>query len=353
MTDLNRDRLLTIVLAILTGLVLVACLFVLAPFVPALTWALALSVIGYPVHRWITKRVHKPDLAAGLSVAVITVGLLGPTILIGYQVAKQVTANIAEIQAEAQNRSWTKMLDSYPKIGAAVEWVETRFDLDDQARKVVDAVQQWARKTLTSTAWSIAQVFIALFCLFFFLRDHHLVIRSFRSMAPLSDPETDKVFRDVRDIVHATIYGNVVTAVIQGSLGGTMFWILGIPTALLWAVVMALLSLVPSLGAFVVWLPAAAILGMQGHYLKAAILAGWGIFVVGTIDNIVYPILVGREMRMHTLNVFLATVGGLMAFGAPGIVIGPVVFALAFALIGVWRGRTARNRTAENTTAIL
>jgi predicted PurR-regulated permease PerM len=353
MTEPNRDRLLTIVLAILTGLVFVACLFVLAPFVPALTWALALSVIGFPIHRWIAKRVHKPDLAAGLSVAVITVGLLGPTLFIGYQVAKQVSANISEVQAEAQNRSWSKLLESHPKIGAAVDWVETRLDLDDQARKIADALQQWARNTLTSTAWSIAQVLISLFCLFFFLRDHHIVMRGFRSMSPLSDQESDKVFRDVRDIVHATIYGNVVTALIQGGLGGTMFWLLGIPTALLWAVVMALLSLVPSLGAFVIWLPAAAILGIQGHWAKAAILAGWGVFVVGTIDNIVYPILVGKEMRMHTLNVFLATVGGLMAFGAPGIVIGPVVFALAFSLVRVWRTRTTRMRSAENTTAIL
>jgi predicted PurR-regulated permease PerM len=352
MPDLNRDRLLVIVLAIVTALVLVACLFVLSPFVPALTWALALAVIGYPIHRWIAKRVHKPDLAAGLSVAVITIGLLGPTFLIGYQVVKQVSANIAQVRNDAQSGEWEKSLDSQPKIKSAVDWVQTRLDLPDQAKKVADGIQQWVGNALTSTAWSIAQLFIALFCLFFFLRDHALVMRGFRSMAPLSDTEADKVFREVRDIVHATIYGNVVTALIQGSLGGTMFWILGIPTALLWAVVMALLSLVPSLGAFVVWLPAAAILGLQGHWVKAAILAGWGVFVVGTIDNVVYPVLVGKEMRMHTLTVFLATVGGLMAFGAPGIVLGPVAFALAFALIGVWRARTAHNRSAESASAI-
>jgi predicted PurR-regulated permease PerM len=352
MPDLNRDRLLVIVLAIFTGLVILACLFVLAPFVPALTWALALSVIGFPIHRWITKRVRKPDLAAGLSVAVITLGLLGPTFLIGYQVAKQVSSNIAQIRDQAQGGEWARTLESHPRIKSAVDWVKTQFDLDSQAKKIADTVQQRLGNALTTTAWSFAQLIIALFCLFFFLRDHAKVMRGFRSMAPLSDTEADNVFREVRDIVHATIYGNVVTALIQGSLGGTMFWILGIPAALLWAVVMALLSLVPSLGAFVVWLPAAAILGIEGHWVKAAVLAGWGVFVVGTIDNVVYPILVGKEMRMHTLTVFLATVGGLMVFGAPGIVLGPVSFALAFALIGVWRARTANNRSAENATAI-
>jgi predicted PurR-regulated permease PerM len=352
MPDLNRDRLLVIVLAIFTGLVILACLFVLAPFVPALTWALALTVVGYPIHRWIAKRVRRPDLAAALSVAIITIGLLGPTFFIGYQVAKQVSANIAQIRDEAESGEWTRTLQSHPKIKSAVDWVQTQFDLQAQAKKIADAVQRRVGNTLTTTAWSIAQLLIALFCLFFFFRDHERVMRGLRSMAPLTDGETDRVLREVRDIVHATIYGTVVTALIQGSLGGTMFWILGIPAALLWAVVMALLSLVPSLGSFVVWLPAAAILGIQGHWVKTAILAGWGVFVVGTIDNIVYPILVGKEMRMHTLTVFLATVGGLMAFGAPGIVLGPLAFALAFALIGVWRARTANNRSAENVAAI-
>jgi predicted PurR-regulated permease PerM len=155
----------------------------------------------------------------------------------------------------------------------------------------------------------------------------------------MTPAESAYFFERIRSMAHATIYGSVTTAVVQGTLGGIMFAILGIRAALLWAVVMALLSMIPSAGAFVVWIPTAIVLAAQGDWTRATILVAWGTLVVGTIDNVLYPWLVGKEVRLHQLAVFVAIVGGLLAFGAAGLVLGPVVAAATMALLDIVQQR--------------
>jgi len=155
----------------------------------------------------------------------------------------------------------------------------------------------------------------------------------------------------VSDTVYATIYGTLVVAAIQGALGGLMFWWLGLPGPILWGAAMALLAVIPVLGAFVIWVPAAIFLAATGAVGKALILTAWGSIVVGLIDNLLYPVLVGNRLRLHTVPVFFSIVGGLMFFGAAGLVLGPVVLALTMAVIDIWRRRTAHGKAAEEEVA--
>ena len=155
----------------------------------------------------------------------------------------------------------------------------------------------------------------------------------------MTPSEATYFFERIRSMAHATIYGSLTTAIVQGTLGGLMFAILGIRGALLWGAVMALLSMIPSAGAFVVWIPAAIVLALQGDWVRATILVGWGTLVVGTIDNVLYPWLVGQQVRMHQLAVFVAVVGGLLAFGAAGLVLGPVIAAATLALLDIVQQR--------------
>ena len=199
---------------------------------------------------------------------------------------------------------------------------------------------------LRSALWAALQVTVALFALFFLFRDQDAVLKTVRSYMPMSDGETTYFFEELRRMTHATIFGNVVVALVQGALGGLMFALLGIPAALLWAVAMALLSLVPNAGAFLIWLPAAVFLAVQGAWGKAIFLTAWGVLVVGTIDNLLYPMLVGKDTRVHTLAVFFSVVGGLLVFGAAGLVLGPTVLAGTLALVNVLKRRTAHHRSA-------
>jgi len=147
----------------------------------------------------------------------------------------------------------------------------------------------------------------------------------------------------IRSMVHATVFGSLTVACIQGLLGGLMFWIMGLPSPLLWGAVMGLFAIVPVMGTFVVWLPAAVLLAAQGSWLKAVILSLWGLLVVSMIDNLLYPILVGAEIRIHTALVFLAIAGGLALFGVSGLVLGPVVLVTAIGLVDVLSTRSSNN----------
>jgi predicted PurR-regulated permease PerM len=115
-----------------------------------------------------------------------------------------------------------------------------------------------------------------------------------------------------------------------------MFWVLGVPAALVWALVMAVLATIPSLGTFLVWMPVAVYLALTGHWVKAGILVGWGTFVIGTVDNLLYPTLVGTKIQMHTVPVLFAVLGGIALFGISGVVLGPLVLTTAVTLLRFW-----------------
>ena len=151
----------------------------------------------------------------------------------------------------------------------------------------------------------------------------------------------DRLFDRVEDTIYATIYGTLAVSAAQGLLGGLMFWWLGLSAPLLWGVVMALLAVVPVLGAFVIWIPAALFLALEGSWGKALILSLWGLLVVGTIDNLLRPILVGKRLKLHTVLAFISMVGGLILFGPAGLVLGPVVLTITAELLETWRSRTA------------
>ena len=151
----------------------------------------------------------------------------------------------------------------------------------------------------------------------------------------------NRLFSDVIDTVHATLYGTLAVAVVQGTLGGLMFWWLGLPAPLLWGIVMGLLAIVPVLGAFVIWIPAALFLVLEGSGGKAVLLTLWGAIVVGGIDNLLYPILVGSRLKMHTLLAFISIIGGLIVFGPSGLILGPVIVTVTRFLLGTWSSRNA------------
>ena len=162
-------------------------------------------------------------------------------------------------------------------------------------------------------------------------------MQSLRALSPLSHADMSRLFSEVADTVHATVYGTLSVAVVQGALGGLMFWWLGLPEPLLWGVVMGLLAVVPVLGAFVIWVPVAIFLALQGNIGDALLLAAWGAVVVGGIDNLLYPMLVGTRLKMHTLVAFVAIVGGLIVFGPSGLILGPVVFTVTRLLLEIWK----------------
>jgi predicted PurR-regulated permease PerM len=186
----------------------------------------------------------------------------------------------------------------------------------------------------------VIDVVLTFYLLFYFLRDRRAVLLSLRSVLPLSKVSIDKVLSHVGDTIHATIYGTLTVAAVQGTLGGLMFWWLGLPAPVFWGLVMAVMAVVPVLGAFIVWMPAVLFLVLEGSWGKALVLAVWGGVVVGGIDNVLYPVLVGNRLKLHTIPAFMAIVGGLFVFGSSGLILGPVTLTVTLSLLEIWRRRT-------------
>ncbi|TIX70457.1 MAG: AI-2E family transporter, partial [Mesorhizobium sp.] len=167
--------------------------------------------------------------------------------------------------------------------------------------------------------------------------------------SPLRAPETAYMLSRLAETVHAILIGTVFVAAVQGTLGGLMFWWLGLPTPVFWGLVMGLLAIVPVLGAFVIWVPAAIYLALEGSWASAAILTIWGGGVVAGIDNLLYPMLVGSRLRLHTVMAFIGAVGGILLFGASGLVLGPAVIAVTISLIDILKKRLNGQPGAELT----
>jgi predicted PurR-regulated permease PerM len=344
---LTRERALALVLISATALAFYVCYLLAYPFLPSLAWALALAVIAHPLHDWLESRIRRPNIAAGIAVAIVAVAILAPTLFVLHSLLGQVAAGAVLVQEESIAATLEAMATRSPWLAPGIRWVGRQIAEQGDAQNLAATIAKQATTYVTGSLWIVAQAMITLFLLFFFFRDRRPALRALRHLVPLSHDESDEVFTRVEDTIFATLYGSVAVAIIQGTLGGLIFWLLGLPAPLFWGVVMGILAVVPMLGTFVIWVPAAAFLAAQGEWGKALVLVGWGGIVIALVDNLIYPMLVGKRLRLHAALVFIAIVGGLFLFGAAGVVLGPLVLSITDALVDVWRRRTADGGSVE------
>jgi predicted PurR-regulated permease PerM len=317
------------------------------PFLAVITWAAALAILGHPLHGW-TERRMGPNAAALASVFLVAIVVVAPAVLVTQRLYVELSDGLRAISSDLNSANLHLKLQQYPAIANILEWIETRLDLDQQIRAGAGAIAGKASAWVGGSVWFITQLFLTFLTLFYFFRDQTGLLRFFRQFIPLSSEETDDMFRRIALTVNASLYRNLLVKLIQGLLGGLMFWILGLPAPALCGAAMALCAVLPVMGTAIVWAPAAIFLLLSGSWVKALILTIWGGLVVGLIDNFLYPILVAGELRFHPLAVFFAIFGGLLAFGIAGIVLGPVILAITVALLEIWHLR--RSASVENET---
>jgi predicted PurR-regulated permease PerM len=338
---LTRERILLIVLAFVTIAVCVLGFQLVEPFIPAITWAMVLAVMASPMHEALVRRLRRPWLAASIAVVVVTIVVALPAAFVVRQVAAEALDSAAEMRTLFDGDRWRTTLDRFPRLAPLRDWVEDQVDLRAEFRHASETVVKAIRGFVARSPQFVLGTFVTLFLLFYALRDKRRLLATLRGFVPLAPPETDKVIEKVRHAIRAIVYGTLVVAAVQGILGGLMFWWLGLPAPLLWGTVMALVAVLPVLGAAIVWLPVAVYLAAEGDWQRATALGLWGAIVVSMIDNVLYPILVKNEIRLHTVPVFISVLGGLAVFGVTGVVLGPLVLVVALTLLEIWRRRMA------------
>jgi predicted PurR-regulated permease PerM len=351
-------------LGALTAIVFALCLMVALPFMTAMTWAVAFAIIGMPAHRRLEALIGNPSIAAFLSTTVVAGVIIGMGLLVAYPLAEKApevaksagvapasaaTGDAGSVQEKnparareeaAADAEMRETLGRVPVISRIADWADrVGVNIRGQVQAAIANFTRDFSSIASNSAAFAVQFLAALFLLFFLYRDREEFKRGLRAFLPLTRSEADHIFTRASDSVYANLYATFVTSVIDGVGIGLMFWWLGLPDPLLWAVVMFILSLLPVVGAGLVWLPAAGYLAVHGQWVSGLILIAWSTMFFVLNDNFLYARLAGPRMQMHQAPALLAFFGGLAVFGISGMVLGPAIWALGMAFLEVWKHR--------------
>jgi predicted PurR-regulated permease PerM len=321
----------TVFLLLLAG-VTAAFLWVLAPFFGAVMWAVTLALLFHPLHQRILRRVGgRATLAALLTLAVCLVIVILPMIMVGTSLAADVTTFVQRVRSgDISFRAYfQQILAALP--GWVTEWLN-RFGFVN----LESLLDTHALELGQNTFQFLVNFVVMMYLLFFLLRDGLALSRLVRESVPLERGHTHYLLNKFSTVVRATVKGNVVVAIVQGILGGVALWVLGIGGAVFWGVVMALLSLLPAVGAALVWGPVAIYLLATGAVWQGVALIVWGVVAIGLSDNVLRPILVGKDTKLPDYVVLVTTIGGMSLFGINGFVIGPTIAAMFMACWAVF-----------------
>lgn len=323
------------------ALITISFVYLLSPYITAIFWALIFAVLFRPVYRRLLNTFpNRRNIAALLTLLVAILTAIIPLSFIAASMATEVAGLYGRIQSGQLNLGIyaDQIFDNLPIF---IKEILERYQINDVfgLRDKLLAFTNQAARLLTTEVVSISQnTFsflissgIMLYLMFFLLRDG-LAIQSYvKRLIPLHSEHKAHLFEKFITVIRATVKGNILVAMAQGALGGVIFAILGIQGAILWGVLMAFLSLLPAIGAAIIWFPVAVYFLVTGSIIEGIVLIVFGVGVIGLVDNILRPILVGKDTKLPDYIVLITTIGGITAFGINGFVVGPLIAALFFA----------------------
>ena len=326
---------------ILVALTTLAFLGLIAGFLMPVFWAAVLATVFFPLQRrYVARLGGRRSLAALATMLTIIAIVVVPLFFVGLAMSReavylhdQITSGAIDLHAPLRFlRRVTPLASEYlGGFGIDVDGLVQR--LSSSAIAVSQFIASRALGIGQDVLRITALFFLMLYILFFFLRDGSRLVAMLIRALPLGDARERELLAKFADVSLATIKGTLVVGVVQGAIGAVLFWAVGIPAPVFWGSLMAVFSVLPAVGPGLIWLPAALILFAMGEFVKAIVLIAAGVLVIGLVDNVLRPVLVGRDTQMPDYLVLLATLGGLAVFGVSGFVIGPVI--AAFFLV-VW-----------------
>ncbi|MBC7991999.1 MAG: AI-2E family transporter [Rhizobacter sp.] len=321
----------------------IAFFWVLLPFFGTILWACIIGLLFTPLYGWLLPRMRgKRTPAALLTLLVVVVMVIVPFAIVSATMAREAMGIYERVQSGEWNLvlQLRQLFDSLPAPAVSLLELFGLSDFDTLQRRFTAAAAQGSQFVATrafsigqNTFEFVANLFITVYIAFFLIRDGEGLAKAVRRAIPLSAGHTRELVDKFTTVIRATVKGNLLVAAVQGALGGLAFWYLGVNGALLWAVLMAFLSLLPAVGAALVWAPVALYFLVTGALWQGLALAAYGVLVIGLVDNLMRPFLVGKDTGMPDFVVMITTLGGMAVFGINGFVIGPTIAAM---FIAVW-----------------
>ncbi len=351
MTDAAKPSLQRPLFYALLLLLLFLTYLVLRPFLAALAWAVIFAVLLHGLQTKIAARIG-PNGAAVLTTLLVAIAIVAPAAFLVSTLAhelSQVTDYVQQATKAAPDqidRLWMVV-----RMRSPVTLPEDPTELlSEGTRRVVAFLAPRAGSVVVDVFSTIGSLLAMLFALFFLLRDGQAMARRLRDQLPFSREDGDRLLHDTRDLVIASIGAGVVVAATQGLVGGVAFWLMGFAAPVLWGVVMAFCSLIPAVGAALVWMPAAIGLLVSGQIARGVTLLIVGALVISMVDNVLRPIILSGRTAVSGLVVFFGLLGGVTAFGFIGIVIGPIVLVTTGTLLEMLRRVDAGKKAGSSAT---
>lgn len=316
------------------GLLCFGLVQIISPFFVPLGWAAVLTVFVYPLFGRVLRVVPRRNLAALATVLLVTVLLVVPVISLLPRVISQSAAFLSSIShGDYVEKVMTFLEQSWAR--SPIPLGDIQEVIDDVARRLRSAMAQQSARLAGNLVGSLLDLFVMLAAMFYLLRDGTRIGELLRDISPWGLERHDLLIREVAELVQVTISSSFVTAAVQGTLGGVVFWLLGMPSPVFWGAFMALMAFLPLLGPWLVWAPAAIGLLLTGQTGRGVALIVLGFVIVSGVDNVLRPALIAGRSQLNGLLVFISIMGGIQAMGFLGVVLGPLLVATA---VGLLRG---------------
>jgi predicted PurR-regulated permease PerM len=344
--------------ALLIGAVAVAlyaCYLLFRPYATPILFACVVAIIFHPVHSWIRRTFPRRNVSASISTILTLLVFVLPLAFLLVAVSNELADLYHSISTKSGGAKGIilSMLQGLERIIASIgrHFSLPQVDLQQVLLRRLEGLSSSLARlgaTLVSNAFSfIVNAVIGIVILFFLYRDGDGAVSKVMAALPFRQEQSEELRRRISSTVVANFYGGVAVGVLQGTLTGLTFWALGLDSPVLWGVVTGLFSLVPMVGSATVWVPASIVLLLTGHFAKGILLLIIGTAIIGTVDNFVRPLIVGKSVHLHTVFVFFALLGGLRLFGVSGLFVGPVILSVTAALLAMLQQDLASGNRLE------
>lgn len=337
-----------------TAIALYVCWLMLRPFLAVLAWAVVLVIVFYPVHKRLAEKIKRRGLSALVSTVLVILIVVAPLAFLTVAVTNELAGAVRALPAQVD-----QLRDPDGSLTARLPvWIQQRIGTDAEGMKrfITEQLQNYGSAIvgrsvgmLGNILSAVVKTFFVIITMYYLFRDGDKIVAELPNALPFNLEQSEELLARTSTVIGASVYGVVTIALLQGALGGLAFWILGVPSPLLWAVVLAFICMIPLAGSFFVWGPASIYLILTDHVTKGIILIIWGAVVISSIDNLLRPRLMRDQTKLHELLVFFAVLGGMSMFGLLGIILGPVVLAITLGLLNTFKMKHRPPSTTDDT----
>lgn len=310
--------------------------YMFLPFLGAIAIAVVLATLTHPFHDFLERRTHRPTFSAVLVTVVVFLAVILPAVGLSTLLLQEARNIVDAVQGMEVSALPGIVQGAYERVRDVVPLIE-RLNFDQLAQSTMNGLGGGVAGVVTGTADAIFKLVITMLVLFYMLKDGKSFLQGFIELSPLSDDEDVLIVQKLKSVSLSLIRGSMVIAVLQGLLTGTGLLLFGVPNPVLWGSVAAVSALIPTVGITVVTVPASIYLGIVGEWGAMFGFIAWSALIAGTVDNILGPKLIGRHAKIHPMFILLSVLGGLLMFGPPGFLIGPLLFGLLVALSEIYK----------------